>query len=848
MTLFQSSLELQFSSIPLLRKLYSRQREWETREVDMGKRPRSLWIPVIIVFLLLMGGFFIIPSHMAAADQTSGSKANDPVIENQIGGTSTDAIKTSLPSLAGNVLFWTMIAPANQKAALQAGIVDGAVSWEPYCSYALSDGTAKVLARSEDVMPNHPAGVVAVRSAFVTTQASQELVARVLRAQMEATDWILRTIREGTGSNYTLLVSMGSQICNLQTSVVQSALGHIEYGYSLTPAVKEGLANFTSMFADLGQISSLAGYYNVTDFVNGFTNSSYLAMAANLTPSSTVLGTVRLGCVNGDLQQLARVVAMNASLWGGKNLFEAWGVQVYTQPPYANGGSVMDGFAAGGIDMGYLDCAPAILKRINSNTSIEIVSSATADGSAILVRPGISSLDDLNFKTIATPGPASIEHLLLLQWAKLNGFQVYLTGTSTVPSAPQSLQASAGPAQVSLNWSYPSYDGGSEITNYKIYRGNTSDWETLLTTVGNVLNYTDAGLANGETYYYKVSAVNSMGEGPQSSEISAALAALPSAPQGLQASAGNSTVELNWTAPASDGGASITNYSIYRSYQSTQREGPLVYLATVGNVLNYTDSGLTNGYYCYYEVRASNSAGAGPPSTIATARPNMIPPAPINLAISNGTTEIRLTWSQGAGNYTVDTWNVYRGTSPDDMVIIANVPLAGGTQDGDGNVVGGVKYVYAVTAVNNIGESNRSNEVWGAIHNVPTAPLNLHTSNTSNAIILTWQTPFWNGDLAITNYTVYRSTSQGAYNWTVYVVLGNITVYSDKSVTPGVMYYYRVTATNMLGEGPQSSEAPNMVPMQVAGPTPSSPYLLPIMAIVLAVGVVVTALIMRRRK
>ena len=45
-------------------------------------------------------------------------------------------------------------------------------------------------------------------------------------------------------------------------------------------------------------------------------------------------------------------------------------------------------------------------------------------------------------------------------------------------------------------------------------------------------------------------------------------ATAPGAPQGLQASAGNSQVALSWNAPASDGGSQVTSYRLYRSTSS----------------------------------------------------------------------------------------------------------------------------------------------------------------------------------------------------------------------------------------------------------------------------------------
>lgn len=91
----------------------------------------------------------------------------------------------------------------------------------------------------------------------------------------------------------------------------------------------------------------------------------------------------------------------------------------------------------------------------------------------------------------------------------------------TVPTFPQNLAATAGNAQVTLSWSAPLDNGGSTITNYKIYRGTLSGQATLLTTIGNVLAYSDTAVINGQNYFYQVTAVNAVGESPRSNEAGA---------------------------------------------------------------------------------------------------------------------------------------------------------------------------------------------------------------------------------------------------------------------------------------------------------------------------------------
>jgi PKD repeat protein len=94
------------------------------------------------------------------------------------------------------------------------------------------------------------------------------------------------------------------------------------------------------------------------------------------------------------------------------------------------------------------------------------------------------------------------------------------------PGAPTGLTATGGNGQVSLSWTPPASNGGVNITSYRVYRGTTSGGETLLTSggcgnLGAVTSCTDTGLTNGQAYFYKVSAVNAIGEGAQSNEASA---------------------------------------------------------------------------------------------------------------------------------------------------------------------------------------------------------------------------------------------------------------------------------------------------------------------------------------
>ena len=106
-------------------------------------------------------------------------------------------------------------------------------------------------------------------------------------------------------------------------------------------------------------------------------------------------------------------------------------------------------------------------------------------------------------------------------WGSFNGAGLFtdLAGTSgavTIPAAPAGLQATAGNAQVSLSWT-----ASTGATSYKVYRSTVSGSGYAVLASGAVTSYVDKAVTNGTTYYYVVSAVNSAGESPKSSQVSA---------------------------------------------------------------------------------------------------------------------------------------------------------------------------------------------------------------------------------------------------------------------------------------------------------------------------------------
>ena len=92
---------------------------------------------------------------------------------------------------------------------------------------------------------------------------------------------------------------------------------------------------------------------------------------------------------------------------------------------FNNGGDLMTAMASGDVDVGYVGITP-VLSSIEKGVPIKVISAAQTEGSGIVVakNSNINSVSDLAGKKIATPGEASIQHMLLTYYLEQNGMSI----------------------------------------------------------------------------------------------------------------------------------------------------------------------------------------------------------------------------------------------------------------------------------------------------------------------------------------------------------------------------------------------------------------------------------------
>lgn len=427
--------------------------------------------------------------------------------------------------------------------------------------------------------------------------------------------------------------------------------------------------------------------------------------------------------------------------------------------------------------------------------------------------------------------------------------RVVVTGSVFVPSAPLEVAGTPnGTGSVALRWTRPGESGGGEITGYRIEQSTDTGatWTTATADTGsNALSGVVNGLTNGTAYVFRVSAKNSAGFGTASDRshpvTPAVTVTVPGAPTGLTATGGDTQVSLAFTAPASNGGATITAYGVQYSTDAGSTWLPSgADLATgSGTVrvssltsLTPTVTGLTNGSAVIFRVRAVNSAGNGSYSSnsnsVTPAVTVTVPGAPTTLAASQvgtGTASAvglrwDISWAAPGSNggsaitgYTVERFDgtnwVSIGTTGGSTTTLAyTVPQS----------LYGTSIQLRVRAANSVGSSANSTTLTQTAWNTPATPSAPTSSVTGQSISVAWTAPTNNGT-AVVDYKLEVSTNAGS-TWadaTGSPFTGTSTTLTSQSAGT---YVFRVSARNAVGLSSASTSS-SSVTVTASGTAPT---------------------------
>jgi fibronectin type 3 domain-containing protein len=300
-----------------------------------------------------------------------------------------------------------------------------------------------------------------------------------------------------------------------------------------------------------------------------------------------------------------------------------------------------------------------------------------------------------------------------------------IPGVYVAPAAPQNLVVTDSSSRtIILKWRK---NTEADFLRYRVYRGTSPAPSIKVdSTSGGIgdTSKTFTGLTNGTRYYFRVTAVDSVGIGSGYSNEANATAAdriAPTAPQNTAVTDSSSkTVTLKWRKNTE---ADFLRYRIYRGTSP----GPTSQVdSTLGGNSDTikTFTGLTNGTRYYFKVTAIDSTGnqSAYSNEVNAVPADRIPPAvPTKLVlVDTSSTKVGIKWSKNTEPDFM-RYRIYRATSPNPTTKVDSTTA--GVSDTSKTFTGltnGTRYYLRVTAVDSAGnESPYSNEVSG----VPKATL-----------------------------------------------------------------------------------------------------------------------------
>ena len=173
------------------------------------------------------------------------------------------------------------------------------------------------------------------------------------------------------------------------------------------------------------------------------------------------------------------------------------------------------------------------------------------------------------------------------------------------PLAPTIGTVTRTSASISVPFT-PGYNGGAPVTGYTV----TSTPGNYIFT-GSSSPIAASGMTLGTSYTFTVRATNVYGDSPESqSSSSIKYASVPPAPTiGTATVTGTTSVSVSFTAPTSNGGEPITQYTAFALVGGNiHGESGTIFQAGSGSI---TVNGLTSGVSYTFKVVAANALGNG---------------------------------------------------------------------------------------------------------------------------------------------------------------------------------------------------------------------------------------------
>ena len=414
------------------------------------------------------------------------------------------------------------------------------------------------------------------------------------------------------------------------------------------------------------------------------------------------------------------------------------------------------------------------LQRANNNGGWETVEYISYAGSGLT-----RMLSAGNYRAQLISYNSNLRETDDSDWIHTQSDDCYFSVVIPLPSAPMvKIGNSATSGKPLLTW-----DAVPGADSYNVYRAVSGEGAYTKINSTTATSYVNTGAKDGVTYYYKITAVNSSGEGEYSNVVSGKVVVTPK-PAAPVVKIGNSATSgkpvLTWNA--------VSGATSYKVYRATSQNGTYSLLGTV-TATNYTNTGAKAGTIYWYKVKAVNSAGESPYSNIVSGQATV---TTLTLGHSSTSGKPQLTWKAVSG---AASYKVYRATSKNGAYSVINTTKAL-TYTNTGAALG-TTYYYKVEALNAAGKSMG----FSAIVEGKVAPvLAVGYSSVSGKPQLTWKAV-----PGATEYQVYRSTQQNSGYSKINTTTS--TSYVNTGAKAGTTYYYRIVAV----KGTAASDFSNIV-------------------------------------